>query len=377
MFGNDSLRALFPVTQRANYLNHAAVSAPPLPTIRAIQSYLADVSQNGSANFRHWLATKEETRDMLAGLLGAESSQVAFVRNTSDALSTVANGLNWRAGDNLVTFRNEFPSNIYPWLRAAKAFNVEVRVCEERQGRIDLEELIALIDDRTRIVAVSHVQFASGFRIDLEQLGRTARAHNALLVADVIQSLGVMSVDVQKQLIDVAAGACHKWLLLPEGLGFLFLSERARERIEPTLVGWVSVPNPDDYLNWRQGWKEGTLSWETGTGPTALIYGLRESLRLLTTVGVAHIQQYLEVLTDHLCEILADETYEIVSPRAGSQKSQIVCIRHKYGLTPMSLYQHLSRRKIVTAPRGDRLRISPHFYNTLDEIEELVHALPR
>lgn len=376
MFGNDFLRALFPVTQRANYLNHAAVSAPPLPTIRAIQSYLADVSQNGSANFRQWLAVKEETRKMLAALLGAAPHQVAFVRNTSDGLSTVANGLNWRAGDNLVTFRNEFPSNIYPWLRAAKAFGVEVRVCEERDGRIDLDELIRLVDDRTRIVAVSHVQFASGFRIDLKQLGRAARAHDALLVADVIQSLGVVSADVQNQLVDVAAGACHKWLLVPEGLGFLYLSNRARERIQPTLVGWVSVPNPDDYSNWEQGWNKGTLPWETGTGPTALIYGLRESIRLLTTVGVAHIQEYLEVLTDHLCEILPEDNYEIVSARGDAEKSQIVCIRHKHGLTPMEVYHHLSRRKIVTAPRSDRLRISPHFYNTLDEIEELVHSLP-
>ena len=117
-----ALRALFPVTERANYLNHAAVSAPPLPTIQAIQSYLADVSQNGSLNFRDWLAVKERARRLLAGMLGARPEQVAFVRNTSDGLSTVANGLDWRPGDNLVTFRNEFPSNIYPWLRAQRRF---------------------------------------------------------------------------------------------------------------------------------------------------------------------------------------------------------------------------------------------------------------
>jgi selenocysteine lyase/cysteine desulfurase len=152
---NDSIRALFPVTERAIYLNHAAVSAPPTPTIAAIKSQLADVSENGSVNFRKWLAVRESARQLIAGMLGSLPNQVAFMRNTSDALSTVANGLDWQTGDNLVTFRHEFPSNLYPWLRLRDALGLEVRVCEERDGRVDVDELIRLIDARTRIVAIS------------------------------------------------------------------------------------------------------------------------------------------------------------------------------------------------------------------------------
>ncbi|HKB66104.1 MAG TPA: aminotransferase class V-fold PLP-dependent enzyme [Pyrinomonadaceae bacterium] len=373
---NDSIRALFPVTGRAIYLNHAAVSAPPTPTIDAIKSQLADVSENGSVNFRKWLAVRESARQLLAGMLGAHPEQVAFVRNTSDALSTVANGLGWQAGDNLVTFRHEFPSNLYPWLRARDALGVEVRVCEEREGRVDIEELIQLIDGRTRIVAISQVQYASGFRADLERIGRAARAHDALLVVDVIQALGVIPTNVEAELVDVAAGACHKWLLTPEGVGFVYLSARARERIQPTLVGWTSVPNPDDYGNYEQGWNEGTLAWETGTGPVALVHGLEASLKLLNEVGISTIQAYLEKLTDYLCEQLQNTDYELVSSRRKGEKSQIVCIRNTAGLSPMDLYKHLRKRNIITAPRGDRLRISPHFYNTLEEIDELVKALP-
>ncbi|HKO42910.1 MAG TPA: aminotransferase class V-fold PLP-dependent enzyme [Pyrinomonadaceae bacterium] len=373
---NEQLRALFPVTARYNYLNHAAVSAPPTPTINAIQRYLADVSENGSLNFKDWLATKKRARRLLAELLGARSEQVAFMRNTSDGLSTVANGLKWQTGDNLVTFRNEFPSNIYPWLRLREAFGVEVRMCEERAGRIDLDELIGLIDSRTRLVSISHVQYASGFRTDLQRLGRAARAYDALLVVDVIQSLGVLPVDVESELVDVAAGACHKWLLTPEGVGYLYLSDRARSRIEPTLVGWVSVPNPDDYNNFEQGWNAGTLAWETGTGPTGLIHGLEESLKLLTRVGIKNIQDHLERLTDHLCDRLQDSTYEVVSSRRPEEKSQTVCIRSRSSLTPMNLYAHLTKQNIITAPRGDRLRISPHLYNTLSEIDHLIEALP-
>src|ERR1043166_4475943 len=227
------LRALFPVTERLIYFNHAAISPPPIPTIRAIEAQLKDVQENGSFNFRSWLAVKEDSRKLLASLLGARPEQVAFVRNTSDALSTVANGLNWRAGDNIVTFSREFPSNIYPWLRGRDAFGVEVRMCEERYGRIDLSELESLIDDRTRIVAISHVQYASGFRTNLTRLGQAVRRHDALFVVDTIQALGVVPTDVEAEFVDVAAGAGHKWLLAPEGVGYLYLSDLGRERIEP------------------------------------------------------------------------------------------------------------------------------------------------
>jgi cysteine desulfurase / selenocysteine lyase len=374
---NDSIRALFPVTARAIYLNHAAVSAPPTPTIDAINAQLRDVSENGSVNFRWWLAVKESARQLVAGMLGARPEQVAFMRNTSDGLSTVANGLDWRPGDNLVTFRREFPSNLYPWLRIRDALGVEVRVCEERDGRVDTDELIRLINGRTRIVAISQVQYASGFRVDLERIGRAARAHDALLVVDVIQALGVIPIDVQAELVDVAAAACHKWLLTPEGVGLLYLSTRARERIQPTLVGWTSVPNPDDYGNYEQGWNEGTLAWETGTAPVALLHGLEASLKLLNEVGIGSIQGYLETLTDYLCEQLRNTPYEVVSSRQAGEKSQIVCIRNTAGRSPMDLYVHLKNKNIITAPRGDRLRISPHFYNTLEEIDELVKALPQ
>lgn len=373
---NETLRALFPVTKRANYLNHAAVAPPPIATIEAINSQLRDVSENGSVNFRSWIATKERARQLLAGMLGARSEQIAFLRNTSDALSTVANGLDWRPGDNVVTFRNEFPSNIYPWLRLRDAFGVEVRMCEERDGRIDLDELIGLMDSRTRLVAISHVQYASGFRTDLERIGRAARAHDALLVVDVIQALGVVPTDVESQLVDVAAGACHKWLLTPEGVGWLYLSPRARERVKPTLVGWISVPNPDDYSNFDQGWNVGTLPWETGTGPAAIIHGLEASLNLLHETGVQRIHDHLEILTDYLCERLQNSNYQIVSSRRPGEKSAIVCIRNSAGLSSTDLYAHLKKRNIITAPRGDRLRISPHLYNTLEEIDELVKALP-
>jgi cysteine desulfurase/selenocysteine lyase len=370
------LRELFPITKRFNYLNHAAVSPLPLPTIEAVQAQLRDVNENGSVNFQDWLSVKEQARRLLAGLLGARPEQVAFMRNTSDALSTVANGLTWRQGDNIVTFRGEFPSNIYPWLRIRDVFGVEVRMCEERDGRVDFEDLAGLIDEHTSVVTVSHVQFASGFRMDLERLGRLVRQHDALLVVDAIQALGVVPIDVEAELVDVAAGASHKWLLGPEGVGYLYLSDRARERVQPTLVGWISVPQPEEFQDFEQGWNKGTLAWETGTGPSSLMYGLKTSLELLTGLGVANTARCLEQLTDHLCDRLRAKRYQTVSSREPGEKSQIVCIRPASGMSAMALYVHLKKQNIITAPRGDRLRIAPHVYNTHEEIEALIAALP-
>lgn len=373
---NEKLRELFPVTKEAVYLNHAAISPPPRPTVDAVKAQLEDVALNGSLNYRSWVAVKERARQNLAKLLGARASQVAFVRNTSDALSTVANGLKWRAGENVVTFRREFPSNVYPWLRLSEEFGVEVRMAEERDGRVPHQELIKLIDSKTRVVAISHVQYASGFRADLEWLGRAARSRDALLVVDSIQALGVIPTDVEAELVDVAAGACHKWLLTPEGLGYIYLSDRARERLRPTLVGWMSVEEPEDYFNFEQPWKEAPLSWETGTLPTALIHGLDASLHLLLDAGVERINAHLNDLTDYLCESLRGRDYRIISSRRAGEKSQIVAVEHTGEWSAMKLYSHLKRQNIIVAPRAGRLRIAPHLYNTSDDIDRLIEALP-
>lgn len=373
---NENLRALFPLTKRVVYLNHAAVSPPPVPTIEAVAAQIKDVAANGSLNYRRWVAVKERARRLAAEMLGARTEQIAFMRNTSDGLSAIANGLRWQSGDNIVTFRREFPSNIYPWLRVRDAHNVEVRFCEETDGRVDTEGLIALIDDHTRVVAISHVQYGSGFRADTERIGRAARVHDALVVVDVIQGMGALPINVEAELIDAAAGACHKWLLTPEGVGLLYLSERALERIEPTLVGWMSVPEPEEYNNFEQGWAKGARAWETGTAPTALIHGLDASLTLLTETGVKRIARHLDELTDYLCERLARLDYRVVSSRRAGEKSQIVCLLPKDGWTPMALYAHLKKRDVIVAPRGERLRIAPHLYNTMEDIDTLINALP-
>lgn len=373
---NEQIRRLFPALEKYAYLNSAAVAPLPTISVAAVNSQLRDVSENGSLNFLEWVRTKGRAREKAAEMLKVRAEQIAFMRNTSDGFATVANGFDWAEGENIVTYAKEFPANFYAWRRIRDTFGVELRLCPERDGRIDLDEFISLIDSNTRLVSISAVQFASGFRADLERIGKATRQVDALFAVDIIQAFGTMPFDLEAQYVDVAAGASHKWLCSPEGCGILYLSDRARERIEPTLVGWISVEEPWDFEDYEQEWKPNALAWESGTGTAALFYGLEQSLKLLHETGAEKIQNYLEELTDYLCELLAGKNYEIVSSRAMNEKSQIVCVKHRGGLSSNEIAARLESENVIVSPRGDRLRIAPHFFNNREDIERLIEILP-
>lgn len=373
---NEKIRKAFPVTEKWTYLNSAAVGTVPRVSVEAVYSQLKDVSENGTVNYPDWIATKTRARDLVAKMLNVRSEQIAFLRNTSDGFASVANGMTWQKGDNIVSFEKEFPANFYAWRRIRDEFDVELRLCPERDGKIDLDEFISLIDSNTRLVSISAVQFASGFRADLERIGEAARKVDALFAVDIIQGFGAMPFNLPAQMVDIASGASHKWLVAPEGCGMLYLSDKARERVKPTLVGWISVEEPWDFDDHEQNYKPNALAWESGTGGSALFYGLEESLKLLNEAGVENIENYLEELIDFLCELLAGKNYEIISSREKGEKSQIVCIKHRNGLTSSEIAKKLESENIVISPRGDRLRIAPHFYNNQEDIEKLVEHLP-
>ena len=373
---NEEIRRLFPATEKYTYLNSAAISPMPKVAVDAVTKQLRDVSENGSVNFSDWIQTKQNCRKLVAEMFNVQTEQVAFLRNTSDGFSSVANGLNWAEGDNIVSFEREFPANFYAWRRIRDTFGIELRLCPERDGRIDLDEFIDLIDSNTRLVSISAVQFASGFKADLERIGRAARAVDALFAVDIIQAFGVMPFDLEAQYIDIACGASHKWLFSPEGCGILYLNERARERVEPTLVGWISVEEPWDFADTEQGWKPNALAWESGTGGISLFYGLEQSLKILQEAGPENSQKYLAELTDYLCELLREKNYEIISSREPNEKSQIVCIKPKAPQSSSELAAFLEKNQIIVSPRGEGLRISPHIFNNRADIKKLIEFLP-
>lgn len=373
---NQEIRQLFPALEKYTYLNSAAVSPIPTTTIEAINSQLWDVAKHGSSHFSDWVATKDRTRGIIAKMLKVPSEDIAFMRNTSDGLSTIANGIDWNNTDNIVSFKREFPANFYPWRRVRDKFGVELKMCPERDGRIDLDEFISLIDKNTRLVSISAVQFASGFRADLEMIGEAARKADALFAVDMIQGFGTMPFDLPAQKVDIAAGASHKWLCSPEGCGILYLSKRALERVEPTLVGWISVDDPWNFKNLEQKFKSSALAWESGTGTVSLFHGLEQSLNLLNDTGIENIQNHLEELTDFLCERLPRNKYKIISSRRKGEKSQIVCIEPLNGRTSDEIFKELASKNIVVSSRNNKLRVAPHFYNVRADIENFLQNLP-
>jgi selenocysteine lyase/cysteine desulfurase len=373
---NEQIRSLFPAAENYTYLNSAAVSPIPTTAADAVMLQIAAVANHGSEHFNEWVATKNRARTLLAGMMNVRPEQVAFMRNTSDGFASVAAGIDWAEGDNIVSFAGEFPANFYPWRRVRDELGVELRLSPEREGRIDLDELCALIDGNTRLVTISAIQFASGFQADLGRIAEAAHAVDALFAVDIIQALGARAFDLPALGVDIASGASHKWLCAPEGCGFLYLSDEARNRVNPTLTGWISVETPWDFEDREQPWKADTLAWESGTGCSSLFYGLEQSLKLLTDTGLPAIEAYLGTLTDQLCEMLAGKEYEIISSRAPGERSAIVCIKHRGGIHCNEIAKTLQAESIVVSPRNDRLRIAPHFYNNLEDIERLVEHLP-
>lgn len=376
---NQTIRTLFPVTEKYIYMNHAAVSPLSTRVRDAMHSLNDDVTSNGSANYEAWCRAYEKTRGSAARLVNARPHEIAFVRNTSDGLSAVANGIDWREGDNVVTCDVEFPSNVYPWMRLCEERGVTMKLARESDGRIEIDELLSLIDERTRVVTISWVQFGSGYRADLARIGRFCRERNVIFSIDAIQGLGGLKLDVERDFVDAFAADAHKYLLGPEGIALLYVSDRVIDRIKPMVVGWTSVKNYEQFshgsIDYKLDYREGALRFECGTLNTAGVYGLGAALDLFLEVGPEQIEAHLLSLSDYLAERLTMNGYKVVSSRRRGETSGIVtCTHDRY--SPGELYHLLRAKNIQTAPRMNRLRISPHFYNTRGEIDALVEALP-
>ena len=378
---DDRLRALreteFPVAAECAYLNHAGMGPLPRRSAQRMAALAELVSRTGD---RRWLDRQvevERVRGLAAALLGArEPREVAFVENTSTALSLVAGGLDWRPGDNVVGAALEFPSNVYPWMQLAD-FGVEYRQVPERDGRIDPEELIAHMDGRTRLLALSWVQYASGFRSDLARLGAACRERGVLFVVDVIQGLGALALDVEREMVDVAAGSGHKWLLGAEGLGLLYVSDRVVDRLRPARSGWRSTRDIFQWADYDLTWAPGAKRFESGTLNVYGIVALGGSLEVLREAGAgnaANVEARVLALTDRAARGLAERGFAVVSSRAPGETSGIVTATHPH-LAPGELVKRLGEQDVVVAARAGRFRISPHFYNTEEEIDRCLEGL--
>ena len=368
-------RAEFPVTKSYIYMNHAGV-APISSRVRdAMMGFVEDATVNGAVNVETWVETAEMCRSVAAQLINADSTEIAFMKNTTQGILIAANGIDWREGDNVVTTAVEFPANVYPWWRLKERYGVETRMAPEREGRIHLDDIVAAIDERTRVVTISHVEFASGYRNDIKTLGKICRERDIWFVVDAIQSLGAIEVDVKSSYVDILAADGHKWLLAPEGAAIFYCADEKRERLINTNVGWASVVNPRDFLNYDLTQKPDATRFEEGSYNSVGLYGLNAAIELLLEVGISTIETHILQLTTGLIEGLESKGYRVITPKANSERAGIVVFESDQ-YTPAELYELLHEQKIITAERGSGLRVSPHFYNTESEITHLLEVLP-
>jgi selenocysteine lyase/cysteine desulfurase len=316
-------------------------------------------------------------RASAATLVHAKPHQIAFLRNTSDAISAIANGIRWQRGDNIVSSAAEFPANAYPWKRVAGIYGVEMRVTNpEGRGLVDMEQLLAQVDDRTRVVTVSWVQFASGQRLDIRQIGKFCRDRNILFVVDAIQGLGALQLDVEKDYVDALAAGANKFLLGTKGVSLLYLSERAVELVQPAVVGWTAVKDYSDYVaHATMDFREGAARFEGGALNVVGICGLGAAIDLFLRAGPENIERHLFALAAYLTQELKQRGYQVIEPQDSSLVSSIVVCKHdRY--SPDRICNHLASRNIITSARHEGLRISPHFYNSHADLDALLASLP-
>lgn len=373
----DDLRGHFDVVKHHIYFNHAAVSPLPLPSVAAMQSLLQEQSAHGGLNSAITVPnTLRRARDLGANLLSTHPDRIFIVRSTTQGIGVAASGLVLRTGANVVTIENEFPANVRPWL-ALQNKGVEVRRVPQRHGRVLIDDLRCAVDRNTAAVAISSVQFLSGFRVDLAPIATLCRDVDALLVVDAIQSLGAFSLDVETLGIDVLSADSHKWLVGPEGVGLGYVSDRALDRLVPAVQGWLSVERPFDFLDIDQPLKKTAARFEEGALNIIGLHGMLASLELLMSVGIPSISQQIVSLTDQLAERLVQSSWTILSPRESPSEKSGIVLATKPGLDAASLSSHLLSHRVVASIRGGALRFSPHAYNTLDEVDELIRILGR
>jgi selenocysteine lyase/cysteine desulfurase len=352
------------------YLNHAAVAPLPRHSAVAMQAWAQDALDFGSLHYDRWLDTYEALRVAAARLIGANRNEIALMKNTSEGISTVAQGLDWRPGDRIVAFREEFPSNYYPWLRLAAK-----RCYVEWLSVLDPLEKIDNACRGAKLLAISFVQYLSGLRVDLNAIGEICKRRNCFFFVDAIQGLGAFPLNVETAHIDALAADGHKWMLGPEGCGILYVRKSRQDSIFPEEFGWTTVAGYHDYSSRDMALRQDAGRYECGTLNTIGCFGLQASIELLIEVGMQRTSEAVQGLGDRLAEGAISKGYQLLGDRTPDTGSGIVAIQ-KAGIDSRKVVLDLKQRGIIAAPRQGWVRLSPHFYISPDEIDQVIEALP-
>lgn len=364
----------FPVARQWAYLDHAAVAPLPRRAGDGIRRWAAEQEENGCVHWPRWRQELEVLRGRAAKLIGADSGEIAFVTSTTQGIGLVAEGFPWREGDNVVTAAEEYTSNVYPWMNLARR-GVALRTVPTREdGRIWIDDLAAAIDARTRLLTISHVEFASGFRNDLDAIGELCRSRKVAFFVDAIQGLGPLTLDVSRTPVDFLAADGHKWLLGPEGAGIFYVRREWIDRLDCLGVGWNSVTSSYNSPTLDFTLKPTAERWEGGTYNMPGLQALNASLSLFHEIGPDVVSARILDRAEAVRELAARAGWSVYGSTRPEDRSGIVALERP-GVDYEALVRTLRGRGVALSCRRGRLRVSPHVYNDEDDLERLFEGL--
>jgi len=369
----------FPATKEYVYLNAASISLMPLPVLRKMKDFQEELGLRGTVWFDEEIETMamEDARNEASKLVGADIDEIALLSSTTEALCTIAWSLDFKQGDNVVTTDMEFPSVIYPWMRIGKEKGVEVRLAKNKEGIVEVADLEKLVDDRTRVLAISHVEYASGLRFNLEELHQVTSKHGALLVVDAIQSLGVVPINVKKEEVDIFASGSYKWLLGPFGASILYVKRDIYDKLDPPFVGWRSTEEPFEFKPTQLGYAKTAKKFEYSTTNYASKIGLAEAIKYLQRIGIKRVYDHVLKLTGNLMQSLLNlRGVRVITPRENERRAGIVTIRFEKA-DYIEVAKKLGERGIIVSPRFESVRFSPHVYNTEEDMVKASEELKK
>ncbi len=368
----ESFRHEFPVYRECVYVNHAAVSPHPVWREENMEAWWQSRAHSPVDVYPGIVKTRDAMLDGIGRLIGtSRRDRIALLTNTSQGLNIVASGLEWKAGDRILLNRAEFPANIYPFLHLER-LGVRIDWLDVPDGLVTPEAVEHMLHRRTRLVALSHVQFLHGTRADLATIGTLCRERGILLVVDGIQGVGVAPMDVEEWGIDALACGGHKWLMWPMGVAFLYLSEQMMEAVTPAHVGWLSVQNAWDLFNYRLELLEDAGRFELGTQNWMGITLAAPMLERFLELGVDHIHGRVLETTGYLMDGLSDAGFDLVTPRDDDQRAGIVTIRIEEA---PAVLDHLSELGVHAAVREGLVRFAPHCANNRADMDQIVDAM--
>ncbi len=369
---NPAGAADFQLDDNIAYLNHAAVAPWPQRTLRAVEAFARDNARLGSKHYPQWLETEQRLRERLRALINAPSADdIALLKNTSEALSVVAFGLQWSKGDNVVSSNQEFPSNRVVW-EALGRDGVSLRQADLHAAETPEDALFAQVDEHTRLIAISSVQYASGLQLDLRRIGEFCRQHGILFCVDAIQSLGAVPFDARAVHADFVMADGHKWMLGPEGLAVFYCRAELREKLKLYQYGWHMT---DAYVDFdRRDWRPADTArrFECGSPNMLGIHALEASLALLQEQGMENIGKQVLANARLLIDAIdASASLELLTDPTAGRHAGIVTFRHR-SCDNESLFKHLSGHGVMCAQRGGGIRFSPHYYTPPEKILQAV-----